>query len=445
MKKQFIIEEKITFEPETFRLMGKNKELTLSHKEAALLCCLCENSMTVMSRSDLINTIWGGSESSDIGLNKTILMVRRKFESLGILNAINTISRVGYMLRLEVKVLQYTHSAEQPLSADQPLNLPTISAPEHRSDELKPPLLLSYDGKKAPREQGRRFFLAACWQALSKQARVGLVLCLTGFTTVLAFYYNDKYHEHTFRDLAHKKIANGEVLYTKDVDEPTSLEDAMATLPDHAFWMMISKSAISYIHMQDNKPEWQKLFFIDENRPLAAQVQCVVEHIGDGLVDFVTVAQPVAGMDYIRSYIYSPCINKKGSDGLGELFIRYTQFPDKAGITIQNVSFLDMDKETVFKFKKVSEYHADFSKMTYAEYNRTKTVKHAKTKSIMFSELNQRLLQSNPLYARILEELTPDDKYIITLDNKHNINADSTFDGMLYFDKIYNESMWSLD
>lgn len=437
MEKKFIIAGVVLFEPDAFRMIYDGRELILSQKEAALLCCLCENSMKVIPRIELIDSIWGGSESSDIGLNKTILMLRRKFESFGILNGINTVSRVGYMLRLEVKVLQDTSS---PPSEHHHIDSRLDST--IREDE--------YSGVEQPEKNTQsnrvtRYYIFSGWQYLSISTRIVLLFSMIGFVTVIAYYYNGKYHEHTFRDLIHKKIAHGNILYTKDVKDPLSLESAVKNLHDQTYWMMVSKNAISYINMHDSKPEWQKLFFIDERVSLIDQMQCVVEHINDNTVELANVTTPVNGMDYIRSYIYSPCKNKKGNDGLGELFIRYTQFPDKSGIMVQNVSFLNLDKRTVFKFKKVSEYHADFTKVSYSEFNRTKKVKHAKTKSIMFSELNQSLLQSNPLYDRVLEELTTDDKYILTLDQGNHINADSTFQGMLYFDNIYNESVWVLD
>ncbi|XAG70578.1 hypothetical protein MRM75_06270 [bacterium 19CA06SA08-2] len=368
-------------------------------------------------------------------------MIRRKFESFGILNGINTISRVGYMLRLEVNISQDTsnHSyiSSEPHDDEARLDLCALEQ-QLRGEE-------SLDNTTNRNKRVRRYYIFSCWQYLSMPVRVWLLFSLIGFVTAITYYYNEKYHEHTFRDLAHKKIVNGNILYTKDVKNFSFLENTMNMLHDQNYWMMVSKDAVSYIHMRDGKPEWQKLFFIGGQRSLIEQMQCIVEHLNDAVVDFATVTKPVRGMDYIRSYIYSPCESKKGGEGLGELFIRYTQFPDKAGIMIQNVSFINMDQKTVFKFKKVSEYHADFTKMSYVEYNRTKKVKHVKIKSIMFSELNQRLLQSNPLYARVLEELTTDDKYILTLDNEHKINADSTFQGMLYFDNIYNESVWGLD
>lgn len=439
MEKKFIVDGRVTFEPGAFRLICKGREVILSQKETALLCCLCENNMKVVSRSELISTIWGESESSDIGLNKTILMIRRKLESFGILNGINTVSRVGYMLRLEVKGQQDTSSLARASECQNEVDDIASVEYERQFNETE-----SLENTTQSQRVTRNYILSF-WLDLQKRFIVGLLFSLIGSVTVIAYYYNEKYHEHTFRDLVHKKIANGNVLYTKDVENPHALDNSIKKMHDQTYWMMVSKNAVSYIHIRDSKPDWQKLFFIDGKRSLTEQMQCIVEHINDDVVDFATITTPVNGMDYIRSYIYAPCESKKGGSGLGELFIRYTQFPNEAGVVVQNISFINMDKRTVFRFKKVSEYHADFTKMSYAEYNRTKKVKHVKMKSVMFSELNQRLLQSNPLYARVLEELTADDKYILTLDNEHKINADSTFQGMLYFDNIYNESIWMLD
>ncbi|MDR7022472.1 winged helix-turn-helix domain-containing protein [Aeromonas salmonicida] len=421
MPKQFIIDKKIVFEPENFRLIAKNnKEIILSHKESHLLLHLCESSMTVISRADLIKKIWGGSESSDIGLNKTILLLRRRFESLGVLNSINTISRVGYMLRLEVEFCLDAPSPDYDTSD-------TTSVEQQSGGEKK----------QAPICYKPRTSFFSHWRHFSWGKHISMFFFIAGLVAYISYYYSVKYHEHTFRNMGYKKITNGSLFYTKDVKDPSSLENAVTVLQKN-YYMMISKNAISYIEISNNKPKWQKLFFVDEKLPLVGQVQCVAKNINNGAMDLFHVTDKVAGMDYISSYIYEPCISKSGSKGLGEVFIRYTQFPEKSGLMVQEISFKSMEEKIIFKLKKVSEYHANFSRETYAEYNKNKKVKHAKTKSIMLDEINQVLIQSNPLYARVLEELIQKDRYIITINKASNINADSTFGGMLFFDKFYH-------
>ncbi|HFG1639978.1 TPA: transcriptional regulator, partial [Vibrio cholerae] len=102
-----------TFDPETFRIIIdskeiKCKEIKLSQNECAVLELLCSNAMRVVERNLMLSEIWRGSESSDISLNKSILLLRRKFESIGIKNSIDTVPRVGYILKLDVETFNET-------------------------------------------------------------------------------------------------------------------------------------------------------------------------------------------------------------------------------------------------------------------------------------------------------------------------------------------------
>lgn len=103
---QYKYADKFIFEPETFRLILKTKEIKLSHKESSVLALLCMNANKVVDRRTMLTEIWGDRESSDISLNKNILLLRRKFESIGIKNAIDTIPRIGYILKLEIEKLE---------------------------------------------------------------------------------------------------------------------------------------------------------------------------------------------------------------------------------------------------------------------------------------------------------------------------------------------------
>lgn len=103
MKRNFLIGDGCVLQCERYSLVKSCREVQLSHKEAEVLKILCTNSLSVVERGEFLESVWGGSESGDIGLNKSILMLRRKFESLGITKSIQTVPRIGYMLLLESK------------------------------------------------------------------------------------------------------------------------------------------------------------------------------------------------------------------------------------------------------------------------------------------------------------------------------------------------------
>ncbi|MBX9565152.1 helix-turn-helix domain-containing protein [Aeromonas hydrophila] len=98
--------EQITFIPSRYSLVKQrtesSREVHLSQKECQLLEFLCEHPQQVISREEFTSALWNNSESSDIGLNKNILMIRRKLESLGVMDSIRTVPRVGYMMDLTI-------------------------------------------------------------------------------------------------------------------------------------------------------------------------------------------------------------------------------------------------------------------------------------------------------------------------------------------------------
>lgn len=93
------------FDPGSYKLtqMGKHKEVRLSHKEASVLAMLCMNAQQVVRREILLSEIWHNGVGCDNNLNKSILLLRRKFESIGLFDVISTVPRVGYMLSLPVE------------------------------------------------------------------------------------------------------------------------------------------------------------------------------------------------------------------------------------------------------------------------------------------------------------------------------------------------------
>ncbi|MGL5392277.1 MAG: winged helix-turn-helix domain-containing protein [Shewanella sp.] len=105
----YTIADSIIFQPLKFRLViNENTTIKLSQKEAEVLHLLCQTPQHVVMRKLFLETIWNNRESGDVHLNKCILTLRRKFESQGHMNSIDTVPRIGYLLRLSVE----THPTE---------------------------------------------------------------------------------------------------------------------------------------------------------------------------------------------------------------------------------------------------------------------------------------------------------------------------------------------
>ena len=95
--KNYKIAEEIFFSAAIFRLSKGEKDIKLSNKEAELLEMLCDEAGSVIPRSKLQDALWPNQDNTDTNLNRQILSLRRKLESFGLMDAIDTIPRVGYI------------------------------------------------------------------------------------------------------------------------------------------------------------------------------------------------------------------------------------------------------------------------------------------------------------------------------------------------------------
>ncbi|MGL6562903.1 winged helix-turn-helix domain-containing protein [Aeromonas hydrophila] len=178
MNQHYIINNNITFESKRYRLVINNKEITLSQKETELLEMLCISSLAVVERNQLLQSIWGSSESADIGLNKNILMLRRKFESIGINNAIKTIPRIGYMLLLEVKNIK-DEDIHQAISIDESEHL-TLVGEQPAMDNI----LISKRESITPyiRISKKYIFILRYWYSASPRYTFSSLIIQTAFS-----------------------------------------------------------------------------------------------------------------------------------------------------------------------------------------------------------------------------------------------------------------------
>ncbi|MBO6053169.1 MAG: response regulator transcription factor [Clostridia bacterium] len=86
--------------PDRHEIRVDGRDVTLTYKEFSLLCLLCENRGVVMTRTVLMDRIWGlGAERENRTLDVHIRTLRSKLGEAGSL--IETVRGVGYRLREE--------------------------------------------------------------------------------------------------------------------------------------------------------------------------------------------------------------------------------------------------------------------------------------------------------------------------------------------------------
>ena len=87
--------------PERMELLYKEKMAVLTAKEAAIIEMLLERYPRVVSREALLEKLWDDQAYVDENtLNVNMARVRKKFQEIGALNAIETVRGAGYRLQV---------------------------------------------------------------------------------------------------------------------------------------------------------------------------------------------------------------------------------------------------------------------------------------------------------------------------------------------------------
>ncbi|WP_193354308.1 winged helix-turn-helix domain-containing protein, partial [Aeromonas finlandensis] len=99
------INDALIFTPSLFKLHVPGREIKLSNKETDLLARLCKDAGNVVQRNELLDFLWPRQDSANTNLNRVVLSLRRKFDTLGYNNVIETIPRVGYMVIANISTI----------------------------------------------------------------------------------------------------------------------------------------------------------------------------------------------------------------------------------------------------------------------------------------------------------------------------------------------------
>lgn len=420
MTKQYKYNDVFTFEPETFRIILEKKEIKLSHKEAAVLVILCDNAMRVVERKSLLSLIWNDRDSSDISLNKNILLLRRKFESIGINKAIDTIPRVGYMLRLELSIQQ---------GITMPNRDEVVTSTEEEINEN------DYNEEQLRYEKG--------FQNYKKLTFFGLFIAVISFISflyILTRYNTLEKDTDTPKTLLNMKSASinkagRTLLYTDEVtptDEYFNFDKKLDK--DKNFYSLLSKTALSYIDIDSHKDIiWQKTFLIDWNDNIAGQLDCIANYINTYKATPRNV-DDVPGMSFVRLKFYRPCKKEKSPDYIGEMLIKSTLLSGDttpSSTWTQDFEFIGYSTKTLFHFKRISRAHP--------HEKDSKKYLHLSVKSIGVNDIEQDIVQRDHDVNYIFNQFTLDDVYLSSISKEYNIYASTPFDGIIFYSKRFSK------
>ena len=409
----------LLFQPSNFRFFYEDKEISLNQKETEVLQLLCKHQQQVVERARFMQEVWGDKEGADISLNKSILSLRRKFESLGYLDAIKTVPRVGYMLRLD------TLSIEVVATEPQMVNELLETTQNMRAEE----------------------------KALSSRFNHRLpYLLLIGAVLLLVLLYA-LYMKKETSPLSYKmayKSPSLTVLEMADVTQYINYPSFTSRLPsDYRMLVSISNSAVSFIGKRNDHQNWSKVFILDGNTNINTQLTCIASYIdktstltnSDVLPTSINSEQ---GLVFHKKRFYSPCLNIQ-PDYIGEIAINSTHYPTddpkyrEPSSLIQNVFFYDNDKKPVFHFTSVSRVIHLYEGKSELDF-----FVHFQIKSLKIDTIDQQKIDNNKYINMVFNEYESDNiflKSITSSNSNSNSNSNSVTTISSVFDGTLSESI----
>ncbi|MDQ1886085.1 winged helix-turn-helix domain-containing protein [Aeromonas salmonicida] len=407
---EYNIEGVLLFQPASFRLFYFDKEIQLSQKETGVLQYLCDHGPQVVERKTFIQELWGDSEGADISLNKSILTLRRKFESLGYLDAINTVPRVGYMLRLHVLAINVA-AAEQPKINSR----------------------LPAEGKTTT----SRF----------KRGLLYLILIVAGLLSVLLYQLDILYMGKEATPLSYKMAYDSPsltIIEMAGLKQSVNYPAFISRLPsDNKIQVSISNTAISLLDHSNGTQSWVKVFIQDPGTNINDQLTCIA--------DYITNSPPVADKDAKTAHansglehddtfqirqIYTPCLagTTKHTGDVSTTLTHYSRTLPKGNQPsswLQQVSFSDNSGALVFDFQVI--YRATYLYKSVG-VNKNLFLLKLSQRSIKLQQVEQERINNNKYFKIIFNEYEDDDIFVRSLssvDKKSITVLSSVFDGTI--------------
>ncbi|MCR9352126.1 winged helix-turn-helix domain-containing protein [Vibrio alginolyticus] len=386
--------------------MLEEKEIKLSHKESIVLKYLCDNSMRVVDRRYLLSEIWADSESSGISLNKTILQLRRKFESIGIHNAIDTVPRVGYMLKIAIEAKNenvFTKELDNVVE-----NIDCNLSEKNRLIDF-----LTFPNKKIVK-------------SLLLIVMFLIATTLIYLTIKLDFFKKDSISPVNKKELfiskAKAKIQGHNLFYTDKVSKNNLdiyMKLASRIGSDIEFYAFASDEAFSFINIETKYENISpKVFLIDKTLDIKTQVDCIVENVKTHIPPAINFTK-LPGMAISRLDFYRPCSADGGYQG--SLLIKSTVKRLNSSTWTQDFTYFNKEGgEQLFHLKRFSRTSPG------------KTKRALNVRSFHVYHMNQEALQINSDVHKIFDEITQDVISLKTIDGHNNIYASSILGGILF-------------
>jgi DNA-binding winged helix-turn-helix (wHTH) protein len=381
------INDALIFTPSLFKLHAPDQEIKLSNKETDLLDRLCKDAGNVVQRNELLDFLWPRQDSANTNLNRVVLSLRRKFETLGHNNVIETIPRVGYMVIASVS---------------------TITA-----DEIKHDVVTKYQ----PLGKRRNLFYG-----------LAAAIIITAGSSFTLYCTNERLHTPTQPEIIsiHSRTASLYVVKNALNDERTIIKETLLSLSksinekDGHLSLLIGKQVISYAFMNKaTKYTSNRVYLIKSDQPLQRQIDCITKDLAEQIKNKAIRGISNTDEKHVKIYFYSGCSQDAYYVETDQQ--RRVITNQGSNLIFATITGLDKERNILFKVDSIGTYerHADNSPI------------NMKINHYMINTVDQNVLMDNPLIIRIISAYRAAGQTAVYIKLKNGLYYFNYMDGIL--------------
>lgn len=297
----YIIHQKVRFDTSLYSLIRDDGvEIRLSKMEVEVFSILCENARQSVTRQFLFDNAWPNDTGSDGHLNRLILLLRRKFDSLGLFDVIKTVPKVGYIVEdadscanVLSDATKLTEEFNDALVETDAQSINASESSESMHSEVESTFLLNTqdnisDSSNVEIKDGQpskaRYLVWA--GGIAVLSILFYVMMSNIFVREGSSLGNNQAEPNTFR--VYNFYSHGIVSVYSTMKLNADVQDKIGKLVSTNFrdgvghyYVSISKTAISILHMDNEHHSVSKIIYLRGQRGLVEELGCILNQPDD--------------------------------------------------------------------------------------------------------------------------------------------------------------------
>lgn len=301
----YMIHGKVRFDTSLYSIIRDDGvEIRLSKMEVEVFSILCEYARQTVTRQFLFDNAWPNDTGSDGHLNRVILLLRRKFDSLGLFDVIKTVPKVGYIVGDADSCANLSDVIELTEEFD---DVHVEAVDDQSIDASKSDVSIYPDIESTfPPNQKGKVSIRASSDVEMKDSQsikvrylvwvggIGLLALLFYFmmsnTLVRGSSFNGKNETASNNFRIYNFYSNNIVSLYSTMTLNSDVQDKIGELVTTNlrggvghYYVSISKKAISILHMNNEHHSVSKIIYLRGYRGLLEEVGCILNMTSDGV------------------------------------------------------------------------------------------------------------------------------------------------------------------